>query len=197
MAAESFSYLVLLPAGLGVLGGFVSNYTLSTIQNSRGRWNKRAELICEILEKSAELGVEYWTKTREKIEDTKILEAKIIGAQFRLDGLMATFLRSCPIGNVENLRLKQIAVRNALTGGNFQSEPASDISRALEVQVSINDLIVEIQATSDAMVRPWRRTRSLIFRGKRVGRLGALWLSRIWQNRKLPAFIQRRLPKSK
>lgn len=189
-AQQTFSYLVILPAALGVLGGFLGNYALSVIQNSRGHWNKRSEQICAALERAADLGVEYWTAQRTSDAETKLIEAKIVGIQSRIDGLVAAFLPSCPVTERGRLLELQIQVRNALTGGSFQSNSEADAAKALDVQVCVNLFIVQLHITSDAANSPFKffRFSSFYIRGFWGRACKVCYI--LWRRRPLPKAVR-------
>lgn len=146
VASKTFEILILLPATLGVIGGGMSNLFIRIWQYGQDSWGSLVDSICENLESLGDLGTEYWCSAGKDATEDSIREAKILGLQSRIDGLMGDFYDRVHPSRRKLHIACQSKVRDAATGGSFQSSPTQDKSAALVLQSAISDMIIHINS---------------------------------------------------
>lgn len=153
----------------GVLG-FTSAGALRWWQYRRDIWISLVERFCDALEEAADCSTEYWLqekidpavwdhdsdKAGDAASDKKeqralaVQEAKILGLQTRLDGLLASFESRLRADDAAKIRLNLEGMTDALTGGNFQGLARGvDAERAQLAQVYAGDLLVDVRRAVD------------------------------------------------
>lgn len=144
--SKSFELMILLPALLGVAGGGISNLFIRIWQYGHDSWGNLVDSICENLDSLGDIGTEYWCSAGEELREDAIREAKILGLQTRIDGLMGDFYARVHPSR-HNLHIVfQSKVRDAATGGKFQSSPVPDKSAALVLQSAVSDMIIHVSS---------------------------------------------------
>ena len=167
-------WLFVLPALLGVLGGALSSAVLRLWQYRRDHWSETIVWFCERLETQADMAADYWCtrgSTKKKSQE-RTSEARILGMQARLDGLIEIILEGMRDDHHQPIREALSKFRDSVSGGTFQSATGvSDPDRARQVQDDAAELEVLILRYA-AEARPerqlfWRIKRRLPFQ-KRV-----------------------------
>lgn len=137
---------------LGALIGFASAFLLRSWQYRRDVWLKRVENLCSTVDLAAQSSTEYWTARDDDaaLSDTTktdIAEARILGLQTRIDGMVSALELDEP----DKARILFLLgdLRDCLTGGSFAgAQRRRDLERARLVQMFASDLIVAVWAAA-------------------------------------------------
>lgn len=151
---------------LGALIGFASAFLLRSWQYRRDVWLKRVENLCSTVDLAAQSSTEYWTTRDDEAASsdttkTDIAEARILGLQTRIDGMVSALELDEP--DKERILLLLGDLRDCLTGGSFAgSRRRQDLERARLVQMFASDLIVTVWAAAYSHLSffAWLKRRS-------------------------------------
>lgn len=140
---------------LGGFLGFAGAGALRWWQYRRDLWISEIERFTDALDEACDLSTEYWlcpkSDDRGIVEKDKALEllvqeAKLLGFQIRLDGLLACFVDRLLKEDRKSINSKMGDLSGALTGGSFQSrEREADPDRAVLIQATAADLLIEMR----------------------------------------------------
>lgn len=109
--------------------------------------NARCDELCEAILASADIAVEYWADDfRERLQEARVMEAKLLGAQSLFDGLYAELRSRFSLKEAGLIDSLMSDLLDSLTGGLFTVEgrPA-DAERTQRSAQSASQVVVALR----------------------------------------------------
>lgn len=132
---------------LSALFGVMVGLAVQWWKSYRDETRILCEEFCSCIDEAADISSQYWHVSG-KSSKSKILEARILGLQARLDGYRVLVGKKFARLEIESLNEKVADLFDAATGHTFKTENRlSDSDRAIRVQTCASELILQIRTS--------------------------------------------------